>query len=400
MSIVRRGDSKNWYIQFQLAGKTVIKSSRTTNRRAAEQMEARLRSESHSANFLGHKPRLRLSEALVLFARNKEGTANHPNILGHISSITATIGCGSFLDALSAQDVDRYCDVRRAAGISPQTLKHGLNVLKGTIDLARARGFRVPDIELPSFKVPGGRLRYLTTDEEAALLTALDPYRSGPGLCRSHNHEPELRAALQDLYDLVILLLDTGARCGEIRRLEWGHVDTDQGIIRLWRPKVGNESLIYMTTRASQILRRRRAVATSKYVFTNKKGGMRRHSHASWRKAFNRAGLHDCTIHTIRHTHASRLIQNGLSVYEVQTVLGHSDPKTTMRYAHLEQAAVTAKARDAINRLNVRNSDGAEAGYWRIADIRVTGAEWPSLTNSGHSEPVSFSPSITNVCQR
>jgi integrase len=47
-----------------------------------------------------------------------------------------------------------------------------------------------------------------------------------------------------------------------------------------------------------------------------------------------------------------RLIQNGMSVYEVREILGHGDIKTTMRYAHLEQRQVTSKARDVINRLN------------------------------------------------
>lgn len=60
------------------------------------------------------------------------------------------------------------------------------------------------------------------------------------------------------------------------------------------------------------------------------------------------------TIHTLRHTHATRLVQNGLSVYEVKEVLGHADVKTTMRYAHLEQQAVLARARDVINDLNER----------------------------------------------
>ena len=45
----------------------------------------------------------------------------------------------------------------------------------------------------------------------------------------------------------------------------------------------------------------------------------------------------DVTIHTLRHTHASRLIQNGMSIYEVKEILGHSDIKTTMRYAYLER---------------------------------------------------------------
>jgi len=45
-----------------------------------------------------------------------------------------------------------------------------------------------------------------------------------------------------------------------------------------------------------------------------------------------------------------------MSVYEVREILGHSDIKTTMRYAHLESRQVTSKARDVINQLNQRNS--------------------------------------------
>jgi integrase len=352
MSIVRRGNSQNWYIQFRLSGRTIIKSARTTNRRAAEQMEARLRSEIHANTFLGHKPRISLSDALNRYARRKAGTPNHVNILGHINAITSSVAGSTPIDSLGAIHCQQFMDARLANGIAPQTLKHGFNVLKGTIDLARADGFRVPDLQFPSVKIPSGRLRYLTAHEEAMLLKELDPRRTGPGLCRSHNHEPELRAALQDLFDLVVILMDTGARCGEIRQLEWRQVEIERGVIHLWRSKVGNESLIYMTDRIRQIFARRNAQRSSRFVFRNKAGNERGHSHAAWRKAFNRAGLHDCTMHTLRHTHATRLIQNGMTVYEVQTVLGHSDPKTTMRYAHLEQATVTAKARDVMDRVN------------------------------------------------
>ena len=75
----------------------------------------------------------------------------------------------------------------------------------------------------------------------------------------------------------------------------------------------------------------------------------------SIRKALKRAGLTNSTVHTLRHTLASRLIQNGMSVYEVKDILGHNDIKTTMRYAHLEQKQVTLKARDVINQINQSN---------------------------------------------
>ena len=55
---------------------------------------------------------------------------------------------------------------------------------------------------------------------------------------------------------------------------------------------------------------------------------------------------------TLRHTHATRLIQNGMNIYEVKHMLGHSDIKTTMRYAHLEATDVSCRARDVMNRVN------------------------------------------------
>jgi site-specific recombinase XerD len=41
-----------------------------------------------------------------------------------------------------------------------------------------------------------------------------------------------------------------------------------------------------------------------------------------------------------------------MSLYEVKEILGHSDIKTTLRYAHLERQNVSSKARDVINKLN------------------------------------------------
>ena len=113
-----------------------------------------------------------------------------------------------------------------------------------------------------------------------------------------------------------------------------------------------NETVLFMTDRVFDVLSRRDATKASRYVFSNRNGDARGYSAMSIRKAIQRAGLRDCRIHTLRHTHASRLVQNGMSVYEVKEILGHSDIKTTLRYAHLEQRQVTSKARDVINRLN------------------------------------------------
>ncbi len=64
-----------------------------------------------------------------------------------------------------------------------------------------------------------------------------------------------------------------------------------------------------------------------------------------------RAKIDQFTIHDFRHTCASRLVQNGLSLYEVANILGHTDVQTTQRYAHLESKDVSRRARDIMESL-------------------------------------------------
>ncbi|RQD63181.1 MAG: hypothetical protein D5R98_05685 [Desulfonatronovibrio sp. MSAO_Bac4] len=64
-----------------------------------------------------------------------------------------------------------------------------------------------------------------------------------------------------------------------------------------------------------------------------------------WNSARKRAGLEDVKIHTLRHSFASFLINAGRSIYEVGALLGHSQIKTTMRYAHLAEKTL----KDAVN---------------------------------------------------
>jgi site-specific recombinase XerD len=57
-------------------------------------------------------------------------------------------------------------------------------------------------------------------------------------------------------------------------------------------------------------------------------------------KARDKAKLHDVSAHTLRHTCASRLVQAGVSLYEVRQLLGHSSITVTERYAHLAPSSL------------------------------------------------------------
>ncbi|MBX9604544.1 MAG: site-specific integrase [Bryobacteraceae bacterium] len=357
MGVIKRGNSRYWYIQFQLNGRTYIRSSRTTSKKAAEQMETDWRAKLHANQFLGQRPRILIREAMTQFCASKQGTPNHPALLSRLKVVSQRLPAGKPLDELSLHDLERFKRDRQAEGVSTQTIKHNLGFIRCAWKYARKLGYQVAELEFPEVKTPKHKLRYLSEDEERRLLAELDPRREGKGLRRYAQRDDRIKRTMQDAYDLVVVLLDTGARYSEIANIEWSRINLAAREIHLWRSKVQNETVLYMTDRVHRVLSRRAGGSPGRWVFENKAGGPRGYASVAIRKALRRAGLSDCRIHTLRHTHASRLIQNGMSVYEVREILGHTDIQTTMRYAHLERRQVTAKARDVIDQLNRKNGD-------------------------------------------
>ena len=67
----------------------------------------------------------------------------------------------------------------------------------------------------------------------------------------------------------------------------------------------------------------------------------------AWNTARKSAGLADVRMHDLRHSFASLLINSGRTLYEVQHILGHTQVKTTQRYAHLSQDTLLAAANAA-----------------------------------------------------
>jgi integrase len=339
-------------MQFQMNGKTYIRSSRTTNKKAAEQMEVIWKSQIHSQQFLGQKIRISIRAAINQYCDSRKGTPSYRGLLYSVNSITRLLQVHRHLDELTSHDLERFKSDRMAQGIGQQTIKHHLSVIRGAWKFARKLGFQVNDLNFPQIKLPKTSLRYLSDIEEQRFLSCLEPVRTIRGVQIFEERSAEMKRNMQDAYDLVILLLDTGARYSEIANIEWSRINLDERTINLWRSKVQNETTLYMTDRSYDVLARRALSGSGQYVFQSRNGGARGYASQSIRKALRKAGLPDCRIHTLRHTHASRLIQNGMSVYEVREILGHSDIKTTMRYAHLESKQVTSKARDVINRVN------------------------------------------------
>ena len=265
--------------------------------------------------------------------------------------LTRLLPTHKYIDDLNSRDLELFKRDRIAEGAGPEIIKYGFLVIRGTLKYAIKLGYSVSELDYPQIKMPKGSLRYLNAEEEKQLLIELDPKREGKGLPKYEMRSDYLKQVMQDAYDLVVILLDSGGRYSEIANLEWSKVNLLTQTLTVWRSKVNNETPLAMTDRVHEILNRRYESKNSKHVFNNKDGEARGYSTQSIRKAIKRAGLENSTTHTLRHTLATKLIQNGMSIYEVMVILGHSDINTTMIYSHLEQKQVTLKVRDLINQI-------------------------------------------------
>lgn len=136
------------------------------------------------------------------------------------------------------------------------------------------------------------------------------------------------------IYAIRLLRL-TGARLGEILHLKWEYINWEKGTLDLPDSKTGKKT-IYLNEPARDILSEIVRLPDNPYVCCGLVPRARIVDlQKPWRRIRAKAGLDDVRIHDLRHTFASVAVSNGLSLPMIGALLGHSQPTTTARYAHL-----------------------------------------------------------------
>lgn len=347
-----------YQIRFQFEGKKYQKSSGSKNRAKALEIERKWRQDLLDQKHLGNPEHILLYDALDMFGESKVDMKTHDDILSKIRT-TKLYFDNRPLHELSTKDLETFVLKRKREGKAAQTIEHNIIQLRGAYQYAQKMGFQVSPIIFPKIKVENKRIRSLSKDEEIRLLSELEPKNTKyySKLTPSTERIQLLNQRI-DNYDLVVLLLDFGARYSEIAQLKWEQVDLSLQTINLIRSKTNNESTLMMSNRVFEILKRRfKNKYSDVWVFTDKTNkNPRKHSTISIRRAIKNAGINDFRVHDLRHSAATKLIRNGMTLQETAHILGHRNISTTMRYAHLENGQVAKKMKMLLDNYNDESS--------------------------------------------
>ena len=125
-------------------------------------------------------------------------------------------------------------------------------------------------------------------------------------------------------------------------RLRWSEVHRDA--LLLADSKTGARK-VPLNSQARSILERQPRDANT-LVFPSPRYPDRPYSEnlALWRRVRREADIEDVRLHDLRHTHASHAVMNGVPVPVVSRMLGHSNVRMTLRYAHLGDRDIEAAA--------------------------------------------------------
>lgn len=179
------------------------------------------------------------------------------------------------------------------------------------------------------------RARYLTPSELERLLAAV----------AVHSHQSSANA--------IRLLLLTGARRSEVLGADWTQIDFEVGAWtkpgsttkqkKMHRTPLSASALQLLAEMKAAADRRARAkLPPERFLFPGKDGKPQTDIKRFWASICATAGIAGLRLHDLRHSYASMLVSSGLSLPIIGSLLGHSNPATTQRYAHLADAALRA----------------------------------------------------------
>lgn len=259
------------------------------------------------------------------FSRNKPKTIKSEEQLFRVW-IDPIIGNKKFIDIYSF-DIQRLKKKLLDAGRSARTLEYVYIIIGKIYKYANETGHHVgnPPINKDhKVKYDNRRIRFLTQQDAHTLLN-------------------EIKTKSQQLYEMSMISLHCGLRADEVFKLKWKDLDLDNSLINLLDTKNTKSRTLSMTEDVKKIFNEKKNKLNGELIFTDKYGKKIQMISKTFSRSVKKIGLNIgyedrrefVSFHTLRHTYASWLVQQGTPLYTVQKLMGHSSIAMTERYSHL-----------------------------------------------------------------
>ncbi len=239
-----------------------------------------------------------------------------------LTALSAFLSEETLLSAITARDVEKFVKERlknKAVGTVNHDLRHLKTIFNKAVEWEYVKSSPFQSIKL--IRQDNDAPRFLTVEQIDSFLNMLDKYESING-----NY---------DWHRLFKFYLYTGCRRNEALDLKWGDVDLNHKTITFRHTKGKRSRTLSISDKLMELL------LTDVNIKTDPEDNVFQSIHPdtvshTFKKVSLAAGLPAyINLHSLRHTFASHLIMQGEHLLTVSKLLGHSDIKVTMKYAHL-----------------------------------------------------------------
>ena len=244
------------------------------------------------------------------------------NISVFKNHILPAFGLKNMVEIKKSEIITLHSNMVQKKKLAPATANKVLIFISHAFNVAmqlEIKGIEVnPASKIKPYLLNNAREKYLTKEEAARLIEVIN--------------QTQQNIHLKYIIPMLIL---TGARRGEVLKAKHEDFNLNQLCWTIPTSKSGKKRVLPITP---QLLELYKSIPKddTPYLFASAKSKKPYVTiYVSWNSARTRAGLKDLRMHDLRHSFASALVNNGRSLYEVQTLLGHSTSKMTQRYAHL-----------------------------------------------------------------
>ncbi len=344
--LYRRG--KIWWYKFKFAGRLFQESTKSTSKEVARRAELKRRRDLDEG-FHGLRKRegpqtlKTASDAWLELKKPTLAAKSHLIEKTNLRHILPVLGQRLLTD-LDAADISRYQQARIKDGAAPKTINLEVGTVRAILRRHRLWGNIQPDVRM--LKTADDIGKALDANEEKALLDTCADSRS------------------RSLLPAVLLALNTGMRYGELRLLRWEQVDLRQRTVRVGRSKTeaGAGRTIPLNDRATNVAQFWADLFPDRkpkhFVFPYERYGAGGDNFEpcvfdtdptrainSWKEAWESAKERakvTVRFHDRRHTCVTRMLEGGVPLSVVASILGWSAATTARmakRYGHIGQVA-------------------------------------------------------------